>query len=97
MAIPSRLEYDLGGRFRRLKVRVGIDTGAGLATRARFRIELDGEAVFQSEPMRYGDDAVSVEVPVVNGRRLALVAESTEEAQLSALPTAVWADGLLTP
>ena len=99
VAVPSRLEYDLRGRFRRLRLRVGIDTGAGLATRARFRIELDGKTVFESELMGYGDDPARVDVAVVGGRQLALVALSlaADREQMTGLSTAVWADGVLVP
>lgn len=76
---PSRLSYELGGRFASFRFRVKLDRETPLWARVRFRVELDGEKLWESEVQSFGDPAVGAELVVRGGRRLELIALSVRE------------------
>ena len=74
---PSRLDYELGGTYARLRGACALDDSV-LATPlrplARARIELDGKTVWDSGPLAPGAPPAAFDVDLQGAKRVALVA-----------------------
>ena len=69
-------QFGLGGKYARLLGVVGIDSGTfageSQAGGAVFRVRLDGKTIFDSGPLRRGDDPKPLDLVVTQGQELIL-------------------------
>jgi alpha-galactosidase len=72
----SVLYVDLDGKVERFQASVGVDDAAGGRGTVAFRVYGDGKKLFDSDVMKGGQQAKTVDVPLVGVRRLMLLAGS---------------------
>jgi hypothetical protein len=68
----AALTYDLEGKFDVFETTIGIDDRTGPDAHAIFRVLVDGQAVFTSEPMTRGKPAVAVRVELHKAKTVTL-------------------------
>jgi len=90
---PCEVVYELGGRFRRLLAKVGIDDASNGLGSVVFVVIGDGEELWRSGVIRGGDAPVVVSVDVRGVRRVTLRAEEADGLDIGDL--ADWADARL--
>jgi hypothetical protein len=103
---PSRLVYDIGGRFRRFRATVGADLGGRSPSELSpprikhgamlFRVTGDGRELWLSEPLGPLDDPVDIDVNVCGVRRLTLSVRAAGKYDWHLGPGA-WGEALLEP
>jgi hypothetical protein len=71
----SEIEYDVSAGFEAFLAEIGIDDGAGGKGEAAFRVLVDGRTAFESGPVRRGEPARLVHVPLGRRARLRLVVD----------------------
>lgn len=76
----SRLTYSLDGSYRRFDTKVGIDTAARGRGSARFRIYVDGRAVYTSPIVRGTDSLLEISIPIEGAKRLDLITDFADRA-----------------
>ncbi len=72
MVPRTRLTFDLGGRYDLFEAVLGIDDRGGPQAHALFRVLVDGQVAFASEPLTLGAPPVPVRVELHRCQRLAL-------------------------
>ncbi len=85
ISLPTTLEYQLNGRYAFFDFKVQIDRDAPLWARAKFRIELDGKKIWESDDKRFGDSPVGTQLVVRGGKKLTLIAEHLKPGAKEAL------------
>ena len=68
----TRLTYDLGRRFDVFEAVIGVDDRGGPEAHAVFRVLVDGEQVFLSEPLTRGQAPVPLQLPVQGAASLSI-------------------------
>lgn len=84
------VQFELLPGDRRFQALVGVDDRAGPSGGAVFRVLVDREAKFRSEPMAAGDPPVALDIDVSEGKRLTLIVESGPRGEVRDL--ADWAE-----
>jgi len=77
----ARLTYLLDQPYRRFEAELGIDDSAGGGS-VRFRVLLDGREKFASETIRGGQSPVPISVDVSGGKRLDLLVDYADQADV---------------
>ncbi len=72
MVPRTRLTYDLGGRFDVFEATIGIDERGGPEAHAIFRVLVDGDVAFESEPRTRGQTPSAVRVELHRAKSIAL-------------------------
>jgi hypothetical protein len=93
MHSTSRLSYTLDGAFRRFDALAGIDDATDGGGSVRFRVLVDDRERFTSETIRGRHAPVPVSVDVAGGKRLHLVVDFADRADV--LDRAVWLNARL--
>lgn len=70
------VQFELLPGDRRFQALIGVDDRAGSSGGAIFRVMVDREAKFRSEPMVAGEPPVPLDIDVSGGKRLTLIVES---------------------
>lgn len=68
----TRLAYDLGGRFDRFEASIGIDDRTGPEAHAIFRVLVDDQVVFTSQPHTRGMAPEAVRIELAKAKTLAI-------------------------
>ena len=89
----GQIDVDLQGRYTAFRASVGVQWQGGNKGSVIFRVVVDGQMVFQSEPMSDSDPAREVDVSLVGARRLRLIA--ADSADGFACDMANWAEARL--
>ncbi|HWE93766.1 MAG TPA: NPCBM/NEW2 domain-containing protein [Tepidisphaeraceae bacterium] len=77
----ARVDYDLGGRFRRFTGAVGVnDSSDGLSSTLTFKILADGKEMWRSKPLRETKVSEKFDVSVFNVKTLELQIENVGPA-----------------
>jgi hypothetical protein len=90
----SRLTYVLDGRPARFDAELGVDDEAAGRGSALFRVLLDGREKYSGKTVRGGDPPVPISIDVTGGKRLDLIVEYADGADV--LDHADWLDARLT-
>ena len=72
MVPRTRLTYALDGRFDVFEAVIGVDDRGGPAAHAVFRVHVDGEQKFESEPMVRGQKPTPVRVALAGAKTLTI-------------------------
>ena len=75
MVPRTRLTYDLGGRFDVFEATIGIDDRGGPEAHALFRVLVDGQAVFESQPRTRGQVPETLRIELKKAKTLAIEAD----------------------
>lgn len=70
--IGSEAEFDLHGLYDTFTASVGVDDNSRGEPTAEFSVIADGKELWRSEPLKKGDPAVAVNVPIQGLRKLTL-------------------------
>jgi hypothetical protein len=89
----ARLSYALDGAYRRFEAKVGIDDSTGGRGSVEFRVLVDGRQRWASGPVRGGAPPAPVSIDLAGGKRLDLVVDYGEGADV--LDHADWLDARL--
>ncbi len=87
------LRYDLGGRYERFSVVVGVDDSVGGYGSVVFRVRADDRILFESRTLRGGDAPQAVAVDISGASVLTLECDMADELDLS--DHANWANAVL--
>jgi hypothetical protein len=89
----SRLTYELSGAYRRFQAELAIDDDANGGGSVRFRVYLDGQPKYTSPVIRGGMELVPVTVDVTAAKRLDLIVDYADRADV--LDRADWLNARL--
>ena len=93
MHSAARLSFALNGPYRRFDAEAGIDDQTDGGGSVRFRVFVDERERFASEVVRGGQPPVAVSVDLSGGKRLDLVVDYADRADV--LDHALWLDARL--
>jgi hypothetical protein len=89
----SRLTFDLNRQYTRFLVDIGVDDSAGDLASVEFKVYADGKLIFESGVMRRSAPARSIDLEVLNARRLVLEVTAADNADIQ--DRANWANAKL--
>ena len=89
----GEIVVDLRGRYSRFRTWVGVQSQGGDRGSVIFRVSVDGEVKFETEPMSDSDPARQVDVPLDGARELRLTA--TDAGDGIGCDMANWAEACL--
>jgi len=78
----SRLHFDLNRGYTRFLAVIGLDDSAGELGSVEFKVYADGKLIFESGVMRRTTGAREIDLDVLNVRRLTLVVEAADNADI---------------
>jgi hypothetical protein len=82
MHSAARLSYEMPPGVNRFQAEAAIDDAAGGEGSVRFRVFLDGKEKFASPPVRGGMTPVPIDVEISGGKRLDLVVDFADRADV---------------
>jgi hypothetical protein len=85
IAMHSRcvLEYDIGGKFDRLRAKLGFEQVQAAVGRAAVRILLDSKPLYENEDARSDQKPVSLDLDVKGGMRLVIEVDFGQEQDVA--------------
>jgi hypothetical protein len=89
----SKLEFDLNRSFTRFIADVGVDDSAGDLASVEFKVYADGKLVFESGVLRRSTGTRTIDVEVLNVRRITLEVTAADNADIQ--DRANWANAKL--
>jgi hypothetical protein len=78
----SRLHFDLNRGYTRFMADIGLDDSAGELGSVEFKVYADGELVYESGVVRRTSGVRSIDIDVLNVRRLTLVVTAADNADI---------------
>lgn len=78
----SRLQFDLNRGYSRFIADIGVDDTAGDLASVEFKVYADGKLVYESGILRRSTDARTIDVEVLNARRITLEVTAADNADI---------------
>lgn len=89
----SELTYHLKGEYQKFVATVGLDDTAGPRASVQFLVYLDGNKIYESKVIKWGDEPETINLKVKDAKEMKLVL--TDGGDLHILDRAVWAGARL--
>jgi hypothetical protein len=93
MHSASRLSFELPPGVKRFQAETALDDSAGADGCVRFRVFVDGQEKYAGASLKSGDPAAAVDLDISGGKRLDLVVDFADRADVQ--DRADWLDARL--